>query len=95
MTTKFGTAHLKNQDCGLGNIINSADKLVPGNWYCIADMGLGEWNGGYEYVGRDFCNDYYIFNFMIVCPGQKPDIWIFTNTEIAQMLSDGEIAECE
>jgi len=85
----YGTAHLQDQNVKLGENLESTDDLIIGQEYCIVDLGVNEWNGGYKYMGyinnvHDFSDTFDNFT--------NASAFSFTNDEINEMIELGQIA---
>lgn len=85
----YGTAHLQQQGVKLGENVESIDDLIVGQEYCIVDLGLGEWNGGYKYMGyinnvHDFSDTFDIDN--------DTSATSFTDAEMDELIDFGQIA---
>lgn len=91
--TLFGTNYLKSQGYNVNSTIESINDLEIGEDYLIADMGLGELNGGYEYQGK--IGDNYIFKDIMNYPGVEGQDQIFTEEELLDSIENGEIAISE
>jgi hypothetical protein len=87
-----GTDNLKKQGATLGKELTSSDELKKNKFYCIVDMGMLDWNGGYEYKG--VVDGKHMFKDML-SPGNKPygeNPMTFTDSELEDYITDGYIA---
>ena len=48
---RWSTSVLRKQGYRLGSLITDISKLKKGSIYCLVEMGMGEWQGGYRYDG--------------------------------------------
>ncbi len=94
--TPYGTEHLEEQGASIGNYVMSTDDLMRDEIYCIVDLGLNEWNGGYKFVGtstESLNQIVYTFEDTLGSPAQEsPEIFEFTEDEMQEMIDLKQIA---
>lgn len=87
----YGTEHLGDQDVTLGKILDSKEELTVGTEYCIVDLGLNEWNGGYQYAGPRHDTDH-VFEDLYAGPGEAGEDIVLTDAELDGMIALKQIA---
>jgi len=87
---KYGTNHLKDQGVAIGNIIKKESELKVGDEYCIVDLGLAEWNGGWVLKSTD--KGVYKFESNLA-PDDNETIE-YTKAELKDAIKGKEFAEC-
>lgn len=85
----YGTSHLKKQGVSLGKILTEVEELVAGETYCIVDLGLNAWNGGYTWLRKDGTN--FVFQDELSGPTEPKDI-IYSEEDMSEMIENGQIA---
>lgn len=85
----YGTENLSDQGITLGKILTNVEELKVHTTYCIVDLGLNEWNGGYTWLRKDGAT--FVFQDELSGPSTPKDI-IYTDEEMSDLIENGQIA---
>jgi hypothetical protein len=64
------------------------EQLQAGTEYCIVDLGLNQWNSGYEFIGKRGAD--FIFKDTLEPPFNKEVL--YSEHEMSDLLQNGAIA---
>lgn len=85
----YQTNHLKKQEATLGNILTHYNQLNTGMNYCIVDLGINEWNSGYQLCSFNEDTKEFIFLDTLIPMG---NLIQFPEAEVYQMIIYKQIA---
>lgn len=86
--SNFDMQLLKKQGFELGDMLKNKSELKKGDIYCIVDMGMVQWQGGFKYDGFKSGKHKFISTL-----GDDMELE-YTDDEIIDSIEDGQIADC-